>query len=130
MRWLAATVALLCVSAALVVGVYLRDRDPSSWLPPPRVAASQDAVTIMRAIHCPSALCSYRLARSPRPNHWVAKVSIGTTRVCFDIDLFAFDVTAARALSGTRPVSCRSVNSLQVVSGPKRAPVASADAGA
>jgi hypothetical protein len=105
-RWLAATLALLVASAALVLGVYLRDRDPANWLPPQRVAAAQDAVTIMRVIACPSAICSYRLVGNPRPNHWLARVSIGPMRVCFDIDLLAFDVTAAHGFTGARAVRC------------------------
>ena len=42
MKWLAATIVLLGASAALVAGIYLRDRD-SSWRPPQRAAADFDA---------------------------------------------------------------------------------------
>ena len=107
MRWLAATAALLCVSAALVAAVYLRDRDPSHWLPPPRVAASQDAETILLVIRCPRAICSYRLMSNPRPGHWVAGIFTGAGTVCFDIDLFNFDVTASDGFTGATPVRCR-----------------------
>jgi len=109
MRWLAATLALLGASAALVVAVYLRDRDPSDWLPPPRVAASQDAVTIMREIRCPSALCAYQVAAGARPDHWMTRISIGSAVKCFAINLLAFDVTATHGLTGTSPVPCDSV---------------------
>ena len=107
MRWLAVTLVLLSASAALVAGVYLRDRDLSGWLPPPRVAASQDAETILLAIHCPRAICSYRLVGNPRPDHWVASLFTGARTVCFDINLLAFDVTATRPFSGATPVPCR-----------------------
>ena len=106
MRWLAVTVALLCASAALVAGIYLRDRDPSGWLPPPRVAAGQDAETILLEIACPRAICSYRLVGNPRPDHWVASLFTGAGTVCFDIDLVAFDVNASRGFTGATPVSC------------------------
>ena len=75
MRWLAATVALLGASAALVVGVYLRDRDPSNSPPPPRVAVSRDAVTITRQMRCPTA--SLRLPRSADDRHQSGAVRRG-----------------------------------------------------
>ncbi|HEY1716168.1 MAG TPA: hypothetical protein VGG07_24945 [Solirubrobacteraceae bacterium] len=108
MRWLAATVALLCASAALVGGVYLRDRDPSSWLPPPRVAANQDARTILLSIGCPRAVCSYRLVANPSPYHWVARIFYGSGTACLDIDLLTFDVAAVHGFTGARPVPCSS----------------------
>ncbi len=46
MRWLAVTLALLAASAALLGGIYLRDRD-TSWLPPPRTAADFDAQVVL-----------------------------------------------------------------------------------
>jgi len=107
MRWLAVTVALLSASAALVAGIYLRDRDPSGWLPPPRVAARQDAETILLEIACPRAICSYRLVGNPRPGHWVASLFTGAGTVCFDIDLVAFDVDASRGFTGATRVPCR-----------------------
>jgi hypothetical protein len=106
MRWLAATLALLCASAALVAGIYFRDRDPSSWLPPPRTAATLDVKTILLAIHCPAGVCSYRLVSNPRPDHWVARIFNGTTTQCFDIDLLAFDVTETHGVTGATLVGC------------------------
>jgi hypothetical protein len=110
MRWLTVTVALLGASAALVAGIYLRDRDPSGWLPPPRVAASQDAETILLVIACPRAICSYRLVGSPRPGHWVASLFTGAGTVCFDIDLVAFDVNASHGFTGAIPVRCHPIS--------------------
>jgi hypothetical protein len=106
MRWLAATVALLCASAALVAGIFLRDRDPSSWLPPPRTAATLDVKTILLATHCPAGVCSYRLVSNPRPNHWVASIFNGTSTHCFDINLRSFDVTETRGVTGATLVGC------------------------
>ena len=107
MRSLALTAALLSASAVLVAGIYLRDRDPSDWLPPPRVAASLDAETILLATHCPADLCSYRLVRSPRPDYWVVRIQNGFRIQCYDIDLLAFDVAATRGFTGATPVGCR-----------------------
>jgi hypothetical protein len=110
MKWLALTVGLLCASAALVAGIYLRDRDPSNWLPPPRTAASLDAQTILLATHCPAGICSYRLVSNPRPNHWVVRIQNESTTQCFDIDLAAFDVAATRGFTGVTQVGCRSTS--------------------
>lgn len=106
MRWLAATLVLLSASAALVAGIYFRDRDPSSWLPPPRTAATLDVKTILLAIHCPEGVCSYRLVSNPRPDHWVARIFNGTTTQCFDINLRDFDVTETRGVTGATLVGC------------------------
>lgn len=108
MRWLAATVALLCASVALAVAIYLRDRDPSNWLPPPRVAANLDAQTFLLSIHCPRAVCSYRLVDHPSRYHWVARINYGSGTGCVDIDLLAFDVAATHGFTGARPVPCPS----------------------
>jgi hypothetical protein len=107
-RWLAVTVALLCASAALVAGVFFRDRVPSSWLPPPRTAATLDVKTILLATHCPKAVCSYKLVGNPRPDHWVASIFNGAATHCFDINLSAFDVTSRRGVTGVTLVNCSS----------------------
>ncbi len=108
MRWLATTIVLLGASAAVVAGIYLRDRDPSGWLPPPRVAASQDAETILLEIACPRAICSYRLVGNPRPDHWLASIVDRSSRPSASTSTSTFDVDAARrGFTGT--VSCDSV---------------------
>jgi hypothetical protein len=104
MRWLAATLGLLAASAALVGGVYLRDRDPH-WLPPQRKVASYDAKTMLLAMRC-GHRCSYTLVGNPRPYHWVARVDNGVGIECFDIDVISFDTTGSRGASGVATVHC------------------------
>ncbi len=109
MRWLAATVGLLAASVVLIAGIYLRDRDPSHWLPPQRNVARYDAETILLALRC-GHLCSYTLMSNPRPNHWVARIDkLGATVDCFDIDVTSFDISGASGVSGARVVRCNSV---------------------
>jgi hypothetical protein len=104
MRWLAATVGLLAASAALVMGVYLRDRDPH-WLPPQRKIAAYDARTMLFQMGCGDS-CSYTLVGNPRPFHWVARVVNGVGIECYDIDVIAFDTSTAHGVSGVATVHC------------------------
>ena len=106
MRWLALTFVLLAASATVMVGIYLRDRDSSVWLPPERAAATLDVRTMLLEMHCPAAQCTYQFLGRPRPNHWVARINNGATARCFDIDLLAFDVSEAHGLSGVVLVGC------------------------
>ncbi len=68
MRWLAATIVLLGASAALVAGIYLRDRDPS-WLPPQRTAADFDAHWVAQLRRRPACgkRCSYAVLATRAP---------------------------------------------------------------
>lgn len=106
MRWLAVTVGLVAASLVLVSGIYLRDRNPSHWLPPQRKVASYDAETIVLQLGC-GHLCHYKLLSNPRPNHWVARIEkLGEPVYCFDIDVMSFDVSGARGVSGATAVRC------------------------
>jgi hypothetical protein len=104
MRWLAATVGLLAASAALVAGVYLRDRDPH-WLPPQRKIATYDARTMLLQMHC-GHRCSYALVGNPRPYHWVARIDNGVGVECYDIDVISFDTSTSHGVSGVATVRC------------------------
>jgi hypothetical protein len=109
MRWLAATVGLLAVSLALIAGIYVRDRNPSQWLPPQRNVAGYDAETILLDLRC-GHLCSYTLLGNPRRNHWVARIAmLGATVDCFDIDVTSFDITGTQGISGAHVVRCGSI---------------------
>jgi hypothetical protein len=105
MRWLAATVALLAASAGLVIGLYLRDRDPH-WLPPQRKIAAYDAQTMLLQMHCGQPRCSYTLVANPRPFHWVARIDDGAGIRCYDINVISFDTTTSHGVSGIATVRC------------------------
>jgi hypothetical protein len=106
MRWLAATMGLLAAGAALVLGIYLRDRNPH-WLPPQRTAAAYDAHTMLDQMHC-GHRCSYVLVDNPRPYHWVARVDYGKAIACYDIDIISFDTSTSHGVSGVSTVRCGS----------------------
>lgn len=106
MRWLALTLALIGASAALIGGIYFRDRTSSSWLPPPREAAALDARTIIDLMACPGP-CTYTVVRTSRAYHWVATIhSSNTSTHCYDIDLQTFDTGTGHGVSGVLPVAC------------------------
>jgi hypothetical protein len=108
MRWLGLTILLLAASVALVVGIYLRDRQTSDWLPPPRNAANSDVKTMLLQTRC-GGQCTYKLVGNPRPDHWIARVDNGTAIQCFDINLLAFDTSDSHGVSGVAAVPCDSV---------------------
>ena len=110
MRWLAATVVLLLASAALVAGIFLRDRD-TAWQPPPRAAANFDARWVMTYVAGPTcgARCSYEVLANPRGNHWLARIVDRSRATCVDIDVDRFDVSGARGIAGIRVVNCGKV---------------------
>jgi hypothetical protein len=97
-------VGLLAASAALVVGVYLRDRDPH-WLPPQRKVAAYDAKTMLLQMGC-GHRCSYTLVGNPQPFHWVARIDDGVGIECYDIDVVSFDTSTSRGVSGVTTVHC------------------------
>jgi hypothetical protein len=110
MKWLGVTAALLAASAALVVGIYLRDWS-SAWRLPPQKAAEVDArrvLTFMAGPQC-GRRCSYRMLAHPRTNHWLA-VIVDRARPpqCVDINVDRFEISAAHGVSGVQPVSCDS----------------------
>lgn len=107
MRWLAVTLALLAASAAVVVGIYLRDRD-TSWLPPARTAADFDAQVVLTEVAGPGCgtRCSYQLLANPRPDHWLAQIVDRSRTSCVDIDLSTFRADDSNGLSGVKLVDC------------------------
>jgi hypothetical protein len=110
MKWLAATIVLLAASAALVLGIFLRDRD-TAWQPPPRAAANFDAMRVMTYVAGPTCgtRCSYEVLANPRANHWLARIVDRSRAECVDIDVDSFDVSGAHGISGIRVIDCRSV---------------------
>jgi hypothetical protein len=114
MRWLAATLALVAASAALVAGIYFRDRDTSGFLPAPRIAANADARAVMFSIggtNC-GRRCSYRLLGSSRPDHWLAQIVDRSRTRCVEINIRTFGLSIAHGISGVGPVDCESLPAL------------------
>lgn len=107
MRWLAATLALLTASAALVVGIYLRDRS-TSWRLPPRQAAQVDALKVLNFIAGPGCgrTCSSRVVAHPRPDHWWALIVDRSRPHCVDINVQTFSISPERGMSGMERISC------------------------
>ena len=107
MKWLAATITLLAASTVLVVSVYLRDRDPATWLPPQRQVAHSDAMAIAAAIGgtCPRD-CTVRLLGHPRKDHWTERIVIPMATRCVDINVITFATDADHGLAGVREVQC------------------------
>jgi hypothetical protein len=104
MRWLCLTAGLLAASAALVLGIYLRDRDPQ-WLPPQRKMAAYDARTMLLQLRC-GHVCSYAVLGNPHPGHWTVRVEDGIATECFDIDVVRFETTTSHGISGVTTVAC------------------------
>jgi hypothetical protein len=110
MKWFTATIVLLLASAALVLGVFLRDRD-TAWQPPARAAASFDARWVMTYVAGPTCgtRCSYEVLANPRANHWLARIVDRSRAECVDIDVDTFDVSGAHGISGIQVIDCGSV---------------------
>ena len=110
MKWLAVTAALLTASAALVAGIFLRDRDPS-WRPPPRMAANFDAQRVLTYMAGPDCgrRCSYALLANPRDGHWLARIVDRSRAECVDIDLDKFEINASHGVAGIALIDCDSV---------------------
>jgi hypothetical protein len=108
MRWLGLTIILLAASVALVVGIYVRDRETSNWLPPQRKAANSDVRTMLLQMRC-GGQCTYKLVDNPRPDHWLARIDNGSTIECFDINLLVFDTSHSHGVSGVAAIPCESV---------------------
>jgi hypothetical protein len=110
MRWLAATLVLLGACAALVIGIYLRDRD-TSWRPPPRTEADFDARMVLNFVAGPTCgrRCSYEVLANPRNNHWVARIVDRSRAECVDIDVEKFGITGEHGISGIRLISCDTI---------------------
>jgi len=110
MRWLAVTLALLTASAALVAGIFLRDRSTSWRLPPPREAAA-DARMVLNYIAGPQCgnRCSFRLLAHPRSGHWLALIVDRSRPQCVDINVETFDISAPHGVAGIESVGCDTI---------------------
>ena len=110
MRWLAVTGVLLGACAALIAGIYLRDRDPS-WRPPPRMAANFDAHMILTYMAGPDCghRCSYKLLANPRDNHWLARLVDRSRTRCVDINLMKFGMDQSYGIAGFAMINCDSL---------------------
>jgi hypothetical protein len=108
-RWLAVTAVLLTASAALVAGIFLRDRD-ASWRPPPRMAADYDAGRVLTYVAGPDCgrRCSYRLLANPRDGHWLARIVDRSRTECVDINLDKFDINQSQGIAGIALINCAS----------------------
>jgi hypothetical protein len=109
MRWLAATVGLLCASAGVIAWVYLRDRDTASWRPPEaqfaRVAGA-DTLAALDPARCRTG-CGVEVLSRRAPGRWLVRVRVvprGRPQ-CLQIDLETFAVGRV-GLSGVRPGRC------------------------
>jgi hypothetical protein len=109
MRWLAVTLVLLGASAALVAGIYVRDRG-ATWLPPARTAADFDARVVLAEVAGPGCgrRCSYELLANPRPDHWLAQIVDRSHTRCVDINLRTFRTSDVSGLSGVTVIDCGS----------------------
>jgi hypothetical protein len=110
MKWLVVTLALLGASAALISGIYLRDRDPSRWLPPGPTVAHHDAMAIAAAIGgtCPRD-CTVKLLGHRRTDHWTERIEIPAATECVDIDVLTFATDEVHGISGVTKVDCDAV---------------------
>jgi hypothetical protein len=107
MRWFTVTMALLAASAALVGGIYLRDRASSDWLPPGGPVAHHDAMAIAAAIGgtCPRD-CVVEMLAHPKADHWTERIRIPTATECVDIDIRTFATAEVNGFSGVTKVGC------------------------
>ncbi|HEY2317971.1 MAG TPA: hypothetical protein VGH67_06700 [Solirubrobacteraceae bacterium] len=107
MKWLAATAILIGASAALMLGIFLRDRD-TSWRPSERVTAEFDAHWVLAYVAGPTCgrRCSYTLLAHPRGHHWVARIVDRSRAECVDIDLTRFNVSSKHGVAGIDVVNC------------------------
>jgi hypothetical protein len=107
MRWLAVTVVFVAASAALVAGIYLRDRVAHPALPHQQSVAYTEAQALLAALagsHCRP--CGVSLLSQPRHGHWLAQIRTKQSVQCVDIDLTAFTWDHGHGFSGVTSVSC------------------------
>jgi hypothetical protein len=107
MKWLAATVALVGASVALVLGIYFRDRDPGHWLPSQPRAAHLDAMAVAAEIGgtCPRD-CRVKLLGHPRANHWTERITVPTATECVDINVLTFATDETHGVAGVTAIRC------------------------
>ncbi|MGZ4297284.1 MAG: hypothetical protein ACXVE4_08735 [Solirubrobacteraceae bacterium] len=107
MRWLAATLTLLAATFAVGLGLYLRDRVPSNWLPPQRTVAHSDAMSLAAVLGgtCPRE-CKVRFIDHPRADHWTEWIETPSTTICVDINVRTFETAEVNGISGVTTVAC------------------------
>ncbi len=110
MTWLYLTLGLLATSVCLVLWIYLRDRDTSSYLPPgptERQLAQIDATVMLNPLagaHClPD--CTAKLLDRTKPEHWLIRITIKGHPQCLQINLYTFRITP-QGLIGVQPTPC------------------------
>jgi len=109
MKWLAATIALLSASVLLVVGVYLRDRDPGAWRPPEATLAHSYATTLLALLggaDCTHGICGVTSLSRTSPARWFTALEVHSQMRCFEIDLDRFAVTTQHGVEGIAAVTC------------------------
>lgn len=108
MRWLAATVALLAASAALIAWVYLRDRDTSGWQAQEAVLAGEDAARAIGYGDCRED-CAVRLLAQTGPHWWLVGVAAGGRRQCLEVDPNRFTISSSEGDTGVAPAHCHAL---------------------
>ncbi|MGH2895129.1 MAG: hypothetical protein ACRDPM_17940 [Solirubrobacteraceae bacterium] len=107
MRWLAVTIVFLAGTAALLGGVYTRDRVGNPPLPHQESVAHNEAAAVLAAIagsDCQP--CGVALLSQPRHGHWLARIATKESVQCVDINLQAFTWEQGHGFSGVTAVSC------------------------
>jgi hypothetical protein len=111
MKWLYVTIGLLATSVCLVGWIYLRDRNTSSYLPPPlteRQLAHVDATATLNHLagaDCRSHCAAELLART-KAEHWLIRITVKGHPRCLQINLNTFTVSQPSDLTGVRPSRC------------------------
>jgi hypothetical protein len=108
MKWLAATLALLASTSALVGWIYLRDRDPNAWHAARPQLAQGDAEAVLLGLqgwHCKSG-CAVEQVRPGPDGLWFARLNIRWQPRCVEIDLGDFGIRQAGGFWGVRYVDC------------------------
>jgi hypothetical protein len=108
MRWLAATICLLAVVAAVAAWVYVRD-----WHSARPDAAGRASALIYgkRAFCCGEGRrrcgsCRVEVLDTDGARHWRLRVTRPVGTRCFWIDLDTFGPGADAGFTGIRPVAC------------------------
>jgi hypothetical protein len=112
MRWLAVTITFLTATAALVGGVYVRDRVGNPPLPHQQSVAHTEAEALLAGIagsHCQP--CGVAVLSNPHHGHWLARITTKRSVQCVDINLQAFTWEPGRGFTGVTSISCAKARS-------------------
>jgi len=107
MKWLYVTIGLLVTSACLVGWIYLRDRDTSSYLPPPptehqrALADASTTLVVLNEGDCRSD-CRIELLGHTQPDHWLVRINVKGKSHCLQIDLDTFLASQKHGLYGVQ----------------------------